>query len=57
MFKRGVLFLVIIVTATVVFGGCASVSFQAETMPKVTPSISTNNLPEKPTDTISKITK
>jgi hypothetical protein len=59
MFKRVVLFLVIIVTATVVFGmgGCASVRFQAEALPKVTSSNSTNNLPEKPADTISKITK
>jgi hypothetical protein len=60
MFKRVVLFLVIIVTATVVFGmgGCASVRFQAVAIPKVTPSNSTNNLlPEKPADTISKITK
>jgi hypothetical protein len=59
MFKRVVLFLVIIVTATVVFGmgGCASVRFQAEALPKVTSSNSTNNLPEKPAYTISKITK
>jgi hypothetical protein len=57
--KRGVLFLVIIVTITVVFGivGCTSVRFQAETKPKPTPSNSTNNLPEKPADTTSKITK
>jgi len=58
MSKRGVLYLVIIVTATVVLSfGCGSVRFQTETTPKLTPSNSTNNLPEKPSDTILKITK
>lgn len=58
MSKMGVLCLVIIVTATVIFSsGCASERFQAETTPKLTPSNSTNDLPENPSDTILKITK
>ena len=58
MSKRGVLYLVIIVTATVVFSfGCGSAKFQDETTPKLTPSNSTNNSLEKRSDTIFKITK
>ena len=58
MSKRGVLYLVIIVTATVVFSfGCGSMKSQSETTSKLTPSNSTNNLPEKRSDTILKITK
>ena len=58
MSKRGVLYLVIIVTTTVVLCvGCGSVKLQTETTPKLTPSNSTNNLPEKRSDTIIKVTK
>lgn len=58
MSKRGVLFLVIIITTAVVFGvGRASVRFQAATTPKQIPSNSINNLSQKPQDTISIISK